>query len=65
MQRAQGLPIASVEEIAFENGWITRGELMESAQRYGKKPVRQAPKSIADGETMPVSTRRTDLAAAF
>ena len=25
VQRAQGLPIAIVEEIAFENGWITRG----------------------------------------
>ena len=34
--RAQGLPIAIVEEIAFENGWITRGQLMESAERYGK-----------------------------
>lgn len=31
VQRAQDLPIAIVEEIAFENGWITRGQLMESA----------------------------------
>ena len=29
VQRAQGLPIAIVEEIAFENGWITRDQLME------------------------------------
>ena len=28
VQRAQDLPIAIVEEIAFENGWITRGQLM-------------------------------------
>lgn len=34
VQRAQGLPIAIVEEIAFENGWITREQLMESAERY-------------------------------
>ena len=25
VQRAQGLPIAIVGEISFENGWITRG----------------------------------------
>lgn len=25
VERVQGLPIAIVEEIAFENGWITRG----------------------------------------
>ncbi|WP_346980254.1 hypothetical protein [Bifidobacterium adolescentis] len=36
--RAQGLPIAIVEEIAFENGWIMRDQLMESAERYGKSP---------------------------
>ena len=29
VQRAQGLPIAIVEEIAYENGWITRDQLME------------------------------------
>ena len=34
---AQGPPIAIVEEIA-ENGWITRDQLMESAERYGKSP---------------------------
>ena len=38
VQRAQGLPIAIVEEIAYENGWITREQLMESAERYGKSP---------------------------
>lgn len=36
--RAQGLPIAIVEEIAFENGWIMRDQLMESAECYGKSP---------------------------
>lgn len=38
VQRAQGLPIAVAEEIAFENGWITRDELMEAAVKYGKSP---------------------------
>ena len=50
MQRAQGLPIAIVEEIAFENGWITRGQLMESAERYGKSPYGKHLKDVADNK---------------
>lgn len=37
-----------MEEIAFENGWITRDQLMESAERYGKSPYSQHLKGIAD-----------------
>ena len=48
VQRAQGLPIAIVEEIAYENGWITRDQLMESAERYGKSPYGQHLKDVAD-----------------
>ena len=58
VQRAQGLPIAIVEEIAFENGWITRDELMESADRYGKSPYGQHLKGIADGEIMLVPSQK-------
>ena len=58
VQRAQGLPIAIVEEIAFENGWITRGQLMESAERYGKSPYGQHLKGIADGEIMLVTNQK-------
>ena len=58
VQRAQGLPIAIVEEIAYENGWITRDELMESAERYGKSPYGQHLKGIADGEIMLVPNQK-------
>ena len=58
VQRAQGLPIAIVEEIAFENGWITRNQLMESADRYGKSPYGQHLKGIADGEIMLVPNQK-------
>lgn len=58
VQRAQGLPIAIVEEIAFENGWITRDELMESADRYGKGPYCRHLKGIADGEIMLVPNQK-------
>ena len=58
VQRAQGLPIAIVEEIAYENGWITRDQLMESAQRYGKSPYGQHLKGIVDGEIMLVPNQK-------
>ena len=58
VQRAQGLPIAIVEEIAYENGWITREQLMESAERYGKSPYGQHLKGIADGEIMLVPNQK-------
>ena len=58
VQRAQGLPIAIGEEIAYENGWITRDQLMESAERYGKSPYGQHLKGIADGEIMLVPNQK-------
>ena len=50
MQRAQGLPIAVAEEIAFENGWITRDELMEAAVKYGKSPYGKHLKDVAENK---------------
>ena len=38
VQKAQGLPIAVAEEIAYENGWITKDELLKAGGRYGKSP---------------------------
>lgn len=57
VQRAQGLPIAIVGEISFENGWITRGQLMESAERCGKGPYRHL-KGIVDDEIMLVPNQK-------
>ena len=57
VQRAQGLPIAIVGEISFENGWITRGQLMESAERYGQGPYRHL-KGIVDDEIMLVPNQK-------
>ncbi|NMM98781.1 glucose-1-phosphate thymidylyltransferase RfbA [Bifidobacterium olomucense] len=52
VQRAQGLPIAVVEEIAYQNGWINRDELLESAERYGKSPYGKHLKDVADGKVV-------------
>lgn len=48
VQRAQSLPIAVAEEIAYENGWITRDQLLEAAEKYGKSPYGQHLKSVAE-----------------
>ncbi|MBM6691920.1 glucose-1-phosphate thymidylyltransferase RfbA [Bifidobacterium pullorum subsp. saeculare] len=50
VQRAQGLPIAVAEEIAYENGWITREQLLESAEKYGKSPYGKHLKDVADNK---------------
>lgn len=36
IQQAQGLPVAVLEEIAYDNGWITKKMLEDAAGRYGK-----------------------------
>ena len=52
VQRAQGLPIAIVEEIAYENEWISKEELLESAERYGKSPYGKHLKDVAEGKVV-------------
>lgn len=50
VQRAQGLPIAVAEEIAYENGWIDREQLLKSAEKYGKSPYGKHLKDVADNK---------------
>lgn len=50
VQRAQGLPIAVVEEIAYERGWISRDQLLQAAQRYGKSPYGKHLLDVANGK---------------
>ncbi|MEE1296272.1 MAG: glucose-1-phosphate thymidylyltransferase RfbA [Bifidobacterium sp.] len=38
VEKAQNMPISVIEEIAYENGWISREELVEAGQKYGKSP---------------------------
>lgn len=59
VQRAQGLPIAVAEEIAYENGWITREQLLESAEKYGKSPYGKHLKDVADDKII-TGTRYAD-----
>ena len=36
IQKRQGVEISAPEEIAYKNGWITKEQLLESADKYGK-----------------------------
>lgn len=50
VQNRQGIEISAPEEIAYINGWITKEELLASAQKYGKSPYGAHLKAVADGK---------------
>ncbi|WP_229132758.1 glucose-1-phosphate thymidylyltransferase RfbA [Bifidobacterium mizhiense] len=52
VERAQGLPISSLEEIAYENGWINKDQLMQSARRYAKSPYGQHLLQVAENKVI-------------
>ena len=52
VERAQGLPISVLEEIAFENGWISKDQLIEAAQKYGKSNYGKHLKDVAENRVI-------------
>ena len=50
IQQRQSIVISAPEEIAYINGWITKDELMKSAQKYGKSPYGAHLKAVAEGK---------------
>ena len=53
VERAQDLPVSVPEEIAYENGWIDRGRLVECAERYGKSNYGRHLLTVAEGGIAP------------
>ena len=53
VQRAQDLPVSVPEEIAFNNGWISRETLFECAERYGKSDYGAHLRDVAEGRVAP------------
>ena len=49
IQQRQSIVISAPEEIAYINGWITKDELMKSAEKYGKSPYGAHLKAVAEG----------------
>ena len=50
VQNRQGVQISALEEIAYQNGWIDKRELLESADLYGKSPYGEYLKRLAEGK---------------
>ena len=49
VQKRQSVVIAALEEIAYNQGWITKEMLLAAAERYGKSPYGQHLRSVAEG----------------
>lgn len=49
VERSQGLSVSVVEEIAYENGWISREALHEAAEKYGKSEYGVHLRKVAEG----------------
>ena len=50
VSKRQNIVISAPEEIAFKNGWITKEELIMSANIYGKSPYGEHLKLVAEGK---------------
>ena len=50
IQQRQSVVISAPEEIAYINGWVTKDELMKSAEKYGKSPYGAHLKAVAEGK---------------
>ncbi|MBP3495880.1 MAG: glucose-1-phosphate thymidylyltransferase RfbA [Clostridia bacterium] len=50
VEKRQGIQISAIEEIAYINGWITKEQLIASAERYGKSSYGKHLRAVADGK---------------
>ena len=50
IEKRQGIKISAPEEIAYKNKWITKEELLASAQKYGKSPYGKHLMNVAEGK---------------
>jgi len=50
IQTRQGIQISAPEEISYINKWISKDELLESSQRYGKSPYGEHLRRVAEGK---------------
>lgn len=50
IEERQGIKISAPEEIAYKNGWITKEELLLSAEKYEKSPYGQHLRTVAEGK---------------
>ena len=49
VEKRQGVKISAPEEIAFRKGWISKTQLLISAEKYGKSPYGNHLRRVASG----------------
>ena len=52
VQTLQDIEISAPEEIAYVNGWISKQELLDAANRYGKSPDGEHLRRVAAGKVL-------------
>lgn len=52
VQSRAGIQVAALEEIAYNNKWIDKAELLKSAAKYGKSAYGQHLKKVAEGKIL-------------
>ena len=57
VERSQGIPVSILEEVAFENGWISKDELITASKKYAKSDYGQHLSKVAEGKFAPGSAR--------
>lgn len=50
IEERQGVSVSAPEEIAYIHKWISKDQLLEAAEHYGKSPYGQHLKSVAEGK---------------
>ena len=50
IEKREGIKISAPEEISYRNGWITKEQLLKSAQKYGKSPYGEHLRNVADNK---------------
>ena len=50
VQSRQGIVISAPEEIAYNNGWISKEKLMQAADEHGKSLYGGHLRSVAEGK---------------
>jgi len=49
LEKRQGLKIGALEEISYNNGWISKAQLLEAAYGFGKSPYADHLHAVANG----------------
>lgn len=57
VERSQGLSVSVPEEIAYQNGWISKAELLAAADAYGKSVYGQHLRKVVEGKIAPHKER--------